>query len=235
MASRCAPHRRAHPRAGLGAARVRGLDRPGGNEHETGTRWSYYNGNYILAGAVLSALGGTSYERALEKTLLGPWNLSRTSFDAPRDATTGRDGPTELQLLGQPRSRRPSGGFWSSVPDLLAVGEGLLSDRALVDDIRRPRTTPDDPMVYGLGWALRPSGQMYLNGRLPGHRAAMLLIPDKDYTVAGTHPSAAAGGTRHVDFMVSPPREWPRPSPAAPPRPGTEAGACARVSGTHAN
>ncbi|MCT9114324.1 beta-lactamase family protein [Streptomyces mirabilis] len=27
-----------------------------GNEHEPGTRWSYYNGNYILAGAVLAAL-----------------------------------------------------------------------------------------------------------------------------------------------------------------------------------
>lgn len=152
-----------------------------GNEHKPGTRWSYYNGNYILAGAVLAALSDTSYERALEKTLLGPWNLSRTSFEAPRDATTGWDGPTELPLLGYPRSRRPSGGLWSSVPDLLAVGGGLLADRALLDDIRRPRTTPDDPVVYGLGWALGPSGQMYLNGRLPGYRAAMLLIPDKDY------------------------------------------------------
>jgi hypothetical protein len=36
-------------------------------------------------------------------------------------------------------------------------------------------------MPYGLGWALGPSGQMYLNGRLPGYRAAMLLLPDKDF------------------------------------------------------
>ncbi|MDQ1042321.1 hypothetical protein QFZ76_000557 [Streptomyces sp. V4I2] len=36
-------------------------------------------------------------------------------------------------------------------------------------------------MAYGLGWALGPSGQMYLNGRLPGYLAAMLLVPDKDY------------------------------------------------------
>jgi D-alanyl-D-alanine carboxypeptidase len=67
------------------------------------------------------------------------------------------------------------------VSDLLALGEGLIGDRALLEDIRRPRTTPDDPMTYGLGWALGPSGQMYLNGRLPGYRTAMLLVPDKDY------------------------------------------------------
>ena len=36
-------------------------------------------------------------------------------------------------------------------------------------------------MTYGLGWALEPTGQMYVNGRLPGYRAAMLLLPDYDY------------------------------------------------------
>nr|WP_257040072.1 hypothetical protein [Streptomyces sp. OK228] len=47
-------------------------------------------------------------------------------------------------------------------------------------------------MLYGLGWALGPSGQMYLNGRLPGHRAAMLLIPDEDYV------SVVATNQQHV-------------------------------------
>ncbi|WP_412775428.1 serine hydrolase domain-containing protein [Streptomyces mirabilis] len=53
-----------------------------GNEHEPGARWSYCNGNYILAGAVLAALSGTSYERAVEKTLLGPWNGLRSRMGA---------------------------------------------------------------------------------------------------------------------------------------------------------
>ncbi|MFJ1556062.1 serine hydrolase [Streptomyces mirabilis] len=53
-----------------------------GNEHEPGARWSSYNGNYLLAGAVLAALSGTSYERALEKTLLGPWNALRSRMGA---------------------------------------------------------------------------------------------------------------------------------------------------------
>lgn len=152
-----------------------------GNEHEPGAHWSYYNGNYFLAGAILAALDGASYETALQKKLLEPWHLFRTSFDAPRDSVTGWEGSTELPRSDYPHSRRPSGGLWSSVSDLLALGQGLLGDRALLEDIRRPRTTPDDPMPYGLGWALGRSGQMYLNGRLPGYRLAMLMIPDKDY------------------------------------------------------
>ncbi|MDQ1042319.1 serine hydrolase [Streptomyces sp. V4I2] len=43
-----------------------------GHELEPGTRWSYYNGNYFLAGAILAALSGASYERALKKKLLEP-------------------------------------------------------------------------------------------------------------------------------------------------------------------
>ncbi|WP_280664154.1 MULTISPECIES: serine hydrolase domain-containing protein [unclassified Kitasatospora] len=152
-----------------------------GNEREPGRRWSYYNGNYFLAGAVLAAVGGTTYESALGRELLAPWDLARTGFETPAVAVAGWDGTTEVPLSGYPRTRRPSGGLWSSVSELLAVGESLLADRALLDEIRRPRTRSDDPMAYGLGWALGPSGQMYLNGRLPGYRAAIVLVPDRDY------------------------------------------------------
>lgn len=154
-----------------------------GNERAPGTRWSYYNGNYFLAGAILATLSGTTYENALRESTLTPWHLSQTGFTTPpTTAVPGWDGTAELPPLPYPRTRRPSGGLWSSVPELLAVGEALLTtDRPLLEEIRRPRTRPDDPMTYGLGWALGPSGQLYLNGRLPGYRAAMVLIPDHDY------------------------------------------------------
>jgi len=152
-----------------------------GNEREPGERWSYYNGNYFLAGSILAALSGTTFESALRGNLLDPWGLTRTGFDTSAASVTGWNGTTELPLSGYPRTRRPSGGLWSSVSDLLAVGEGLLADRTLLEETGRPRTRSDDPMTYGLGWALGRSGQMYLNGRLPGYRAAMVLVPDRDY------------------------------------------------------
>jgi D-alanyl-D-alanine carboxypeptidase len=152
-----------------------------GNDREPGDSWSYYNGNYFLAGAILAALQGASYEAALSKKLIEPWGLRRTGFDAPPGSLAGWDGPLKLPRDDYPRSRRPSGGLWSCVPDLLKLGENLLGDRALLAEIRRPRTRPEDPMAYGLGWALGPGGQMYLNGRLPGYRTAMLLVPDQAY------------------------------------------------------
>ena len=156
-----------------------------GNERDPGERWSYYNGNYFLAGSILATLSGTTFESALRENLLGPWGLARTGFETSAASVTGWNGATELPLLGYPRSRRPSGGLWSSVSELLTVGEGLLADQALLEEIRGPRTRSDDSMAYGLGWALGPSGQMYLNGRLPGYRAAMLLVPDQDYVSVG--------------------------------------------------
>jgi len=152
-----------------------------GSERPPGERWSYYNGNYFLAGAILSALDGTSFANALAQRLLEPWGISRTSFDRPDGSVGGWDGPAALPPIDYPAARRPSGGLWSNVPDLLTLGEGLIRDKAVLGTIRARQTREQDPMAYGLGWALGPGGQMYTNGRLPGYRAAMLLIPDKEY------------------------------------------------------
>ena len=136
-----------------------------GSDRAPGARWSYYNGNYFLAGAILAAVSGSPYEQAVDRFVLEPWGLAHTGFATP----------------DYPRGRRPSGGLSSTVADLLTFGERLLADRPLLEQIRRPRTGPGDPTRYGLGWALGPSGQMYLNGRLPGYRAALLMLPDHEF------------------------------------------------------
>ena len=77
-----------------------------------------------------------------------------------------------------PRGRRPSGGLCSSAADLPSFGERVLADDALTAQVARIRTPPGG-MEYGLGWAIGPSGQLYLNGRLPGYRSALLAIPQE--------------------------------------------------------
>lgn len=151
-----------------------------GSEREPGARWEYYNGNYFLLGAILSAVTGTSYERALAGTVLRPWDLRRTGFPDPAAPVPGFDRGSPVPAGAYPRARRPSGGLWSCLADLLSFAERSL-DPALVRETRHPRTRHGDPMTYGLGWALGPSGQMYLNGRLPGYRTAILLVPDRGY------------------------------------------------------
>ena len=152
-----------------------------GNARAPGDRWSYYNGNYFLAGAILASVTGASYEDAVAGTLLHPWDLTRTGFQTPAAVVEGWDGRTPLPIQAYPRGRRPSGGLWSCVDDLLGFAEHLLDHAFLLEQIRRRRTRADDPMRYGLGWAIGPSGQLYLNGRLTGYRTAALLIPDHGY------------------------------------------------------
>lgn len=153
----------------------------GESERKPGEKWSYYNGNYFLAGHILSAVVGVSYEEALDQVLLTPCGLRGTGFQTPDAPITGWDGETALPIEDYPRGRRPSGGLWSCVADYLTFAEHLLDTPDLLDQIRRPRTRPDDPMTYGLAWALGPSGQLYLNGRLAGYRTAVLLAPEHGF------------------------------------------------------
>lgn len=148
-----------------------------GSARPPGQAWEYYNGNYFLAGAVIAALTGGTYERAVQTLVLDPWGLATTSFSAPPDLVAGWDQGQPVARTAYPRGRRPSGGLCSTVPDLLTFGERLLDSPSLLGRLRTVHTPDADPVRYGLGWAIGPSGQMYLNGRLPGLRAALLLEP----------------------------------------------------------
>jgi hypothetical protein len=80
----------------------------------------------------------------------------------------------------------------STAIDLLAFGDHLLADQDLLAEVRAVRTRSEDPMRYGLGWAIGPSGQMYLNGRLPGYRAAFLLLPEHEFVAVTLATSSDA-------------------------------------------
>jgi D-alanyl-D-alanine carboxypeptidase len=136
---------------------------------------------YFIAGAILEAVAGVVYEETLEQAVLRPWGLRRTGFGASGAPVTGSDGGFEVPAGDYPRARRPSGGLWSCAAGLLAFADRLLATSALLEETRRPRTRPGDPVTYGLGWAVGPSGQLYLNGRLPGYRTAFLLSPGQGY------------------------------------------------------
>lgn len=151
-----------------------------GSVRPPGRSWEYYNGNYFLAGAITATLTGTTFEDALADSILRPWGLSATTFDVPPDLAPGVEQGQVLAPTTYPRGRRPSGGLYSTVEDLLTFGEHLLMGPELLHSLQTVRTHPQDPMRYGLGWAIGPSGQMYLNGRLPGYRAAHMLVPGHD-------------------------------------------------------
>jgi D-alanyl-D-alanine carboxypeptidase len=147
-----------------------------------GRDWAYYNGNYYLAGAALANLRGTTFETAIRDLVLRPAGLARTAFSAPADHALGHH---QGRVIDEdyPRARRPSGGLWSTVTDLLSFAEFVLADPQLLAAIQAPRTGPSAPVQYGLGWALAP-GLIFHNGRLDGFRSLLLVAPEHQYCVA---------------------------------------------------
>ena len=150
-----------------------------GSARPPGRSWEYYKGNYFLAGEITATLARTTFECAVEDLVLRPWDLTATSFTPPSNLTHGIDHGKRLPVSDYPRARRPSGGLCSTAGDLLNFGEHLLH-ADLLTHIRTVRTRLDDPVRYGLGVAIGPSGQLFLNGRLPGYRTALMLVPDYD-------------------------------------------------------
>ncbi len=54
-----------------------------GSARAPGDLWEYYNGNYFLAGAIVTTLTGRTFECALTDLVLRPWGL-RTPRSKPR-------------------------------------------------------------------------------------------------------------------------------------------------------
>jgi CubicO group peptidase (beta-lactamase class C family) len=168
-----------------------------------GKLFAYSNAGYWLAGAAIASAAGTTFEAAMEQRVLEPLGLSATGFE-PEHGVPGHDqvtpGSDDHRPVDHafPRVRRPSGGLWSSVEDLLRFAAhhlgrpGPLTPES-IDELRRPQG--DGPgFQYGLGWFVtRRGGRAAVEhmGSVAGYQSLLLLVPDERLAVA-----ALANSTR---------------------------------------
>src|SRR5581483_6619858 len=150
--------------------------------------WSYCNAGYWLAGLLAARRAGTTYEEALAAHVLRPAGVEATDFGAPDLPGTGRaaaDAP-------YPRSRRPSGGLVSTVPDLVRIAHWLLAQGA------PQRVVVGKPPggVYGLGLSGERVGGVEVWGHRGSHggfESSLLTIPSHGAVFAGL-TNASNGG-----------------------------------------
>jgi CubicO group peptidase (beta-lactamase class C family) len=158
--------------------------------------FSYSNAGYWAAGEAAARAAGTSFEDAMAERILGPLGLSSSGYDEP-DAPArghvqeGESGHRAVPVDVYPVARRPSGGLWSTVGDLLRFaahhlgGPGPLSDeqRALM---RSPRSKALGA-GYGLGWWARDAGGRAAfdhEGSVAGYQSLLLLVPEDAFALA---------------------------------------------------
>jgi D-alanyl-D-alanine carboxypeptidase len=149
--------------------------------------WSYANTGYWLAGHLCALAAGTTYEEAIHARLLDPLGLEATSFGEPELDGTGPD----VENVGYPRARRPSGGLVSNVRDLLRFGACVAAARPLRIVLGKPVGG-----VYGLGLAGERVGGVDVwghSGSYGGFETSLRTIPDRDAVFVGL-TNASLGG-----------------------------------------
>ena len=201
--------------------------------------WSYSNAGYWAVGDACAAATGTSFSDAMRERILEPLHLGATSFEEPSGAAPGhvQEGETGHRPAGPaeyPLSRRPSGGLWSTVGDLLRFAAHQLGRPGPLSDTQL--RTLHEPHADALGaryclgcWSRElAGGRLALDheGSVGGYQSLLLLVPEERTALAVLTNSWRGNGLiRHVVAelgLVPAPDRSPEPNPW-PPQPGSYA------------
>jgi CubicO group peptidase (beta-lactamase class C family) len=173
-----------------------------------GTRASYSQAGYNLAGRVVEAVTGLGFEKAVASLVLEPLGLSNTFFDldevmirkfavghSRHDDGTLRPARPWRAFPAGARGNNPGGGIVSSVSDLLrwarfhlGTGQGVLPAAAL-DRMKRQTVALRGSTLgdaFGICWFLREVDGVRTighGGSGNGQFAELLIVPDRNFAV----------------------------------------------------
>ena len=151
--------------------------------------WSYSNAGYWAVGEAIAAAAGMPFDEAMRTRVLEPLGLGATGFAEPARAARGhvQEGETghrAVLLDAYAHSRRPSGGLWSTVSDLVVYGRAHLNAWQALQE----------PVVdalggsYALGWWRRElaDGSVAIDheGSIGGYQTLLLLVPEHELVLA---------------------------------------------------
>lgn len=175
-----------------------------------GTRASYSQAGFNVAGRILENVTGQTFERAVGELLFEPLGLSHSAYGAnevmTRRFAVGHNAraDTSLAVASQwkdCRAHNPGGGVVSSPADLLRwarfhLGDGRVEGgmRLLPVQLLRRMRTPTVELrgstlgdAIGIGWFLRDvEGVATIGhgGSANGQFADLLIAPDRDFAIA---------------------------------------------------
>jgi CubicO group peptidase (beta-lactamase class C family) len=135
----------------------------------------YSNAGYVVAGAMLEAAGGASWEELMAAEVFGPLGLGSAGFGAPEGgaieghqsrlfrglrAVGHGEGADNIPALG------PAGRVHLSVDDMLRyLRAHLVQDEAYLGAESWARLhQPTGPQDYAMGWGVGPDGSLVHSG-----------------------------------------------------------------------
>ncbi len=175
---------------------------------QLGSLWHYNNAGFAIAGRVIEAVTGLTYESALAELLFKPLGMDHAYF-YPEDIMVQRfavghfvapDGPPVVTLpWAVGRATHPAGGVVADIPDLLRyarfhLGDGrnenderLLRPESLAE-MRRAQAFPGvSADAMGLTWFIKQIGDITIyrhGGATHGQNAQFLFVPQRQFAFA---------------------------------------------------
>jgi CubicO group peptidase (beta-lactamase class C family) len=158
--------------------------------------FSYSNAGYWAAGELAASAAATSFDDAMAKRILRPLGLSSSGYEEPAapargHVQEGESGHRALPADAYPVRRRPSGGLWSTVGDLLRFAAHHLGGTGpLSGEQRALMHTPRSDALgagYGLGFWVRDAGGRAAvdhEGSIAGYQSYLLLVPEDAFALA---------------------------------------------------
>ena len=171
-----------------------------------GAVWSYNNAAFGLAGRVIEAVSGQTYEAALSELILKPLGLN-DSFIMPADVMTRRFATGHIVRDGEPviatpwplaRSAHAAGALASTPKDLLRyarfhMGGGKAEDGTPVlkpESIKQMQTRFTDAALgeeMGLSWFMRNADGIRIvrhDGGTNGQLSTFMFAPSRGFALA---------------------------------------------------
>jgi CubicO group peptidase (beta-lactamase class C family) len=164
-------------------------------EFKPGTRWSYCNACYLVAGLIVERVAGVPWLTYLRRHIFRPAGMTSTTYDTgaagARDARAyapnrfGVLAPQPTLAMADPDT---AGGLKSTVVDLDRFSRALDSDRLLSQRFRRLMFEPTKAShdSWSLGWetdSRRGHRIERHTGSVGGWGAVLTRFPDLDLTV----------------------------------------------------
>jgi CubicO group peptidase (beta-lactamase class C family) len=137
--------------------------------------WSYSNAGYWEAAERVP-----DYSQAVRERVIEPLGLGSTGFETPPDAVLGTLPDGSDADPSYPEWRRPGGGLWSTVGDLVTYG---LAHCRGYDALHQPVAEALGER-YACGWWARRGGILDHEGSVGGYQSLLLLVPERELVLA---------------------------------------------------
>jgi CubicO group peptidase (beta-lactamase class C family) len=169
-----------------------------------GELFSYSNAGFWLVGGAIERVTGLTFEEAMQRHVLAPFGLEHTGFEVedgvPGHHQVAPGGDEHRRAEDEyPRERRPSGGLWSTVEDLLRFARRHLDETGPLAELRRPAAVGPG-FRHGLGWFLRERRGLATvehEGSVAGYQSLLLLVPEDRLALAALTNSGRGSAAIH--------------------------------------